>query len=224
MAMKSREVAAVVMLTVTAGFAVVAVLAHYAFMAEYGDLTLPWFQGFIWGMTAGLGLMAGIPVVLVAVIAFVLSAVRWMRITAAVIPVIMLLGMFAVTPVALRQRVELQYSSTPQCVNEDMGGLGSAAETESQRAFDSIEHIGIFNRGGSSGDGGCDRFLVVSGDVDVLAHYRSALPGSGWEVIEDDGQHLRARHEGMAFEVVPCAAGAIVWAGREDEGLEVHCD
>lgn len=47
MPMKSREIAAVVMLAVTAGLAVVAVLLHYAFMAEYGDVNMSGLQRLI---------------------------------------------------------------------------------------------------------------------------------------------------------------------------------
>jgi len=51
----------------------------------------------------------------------------------------------------------------------------------------------------------------------VLQHYRAALPAGGWEVVEDDGRHLRAEHEGLAFEVMPCPGGGAVWAGNDDD-------
>lgn len=98
MPMKSREIAAVVMLAVTAGLAVVAVLLHYAFMAEYGDVNMTGLQRLIWGLTAGLAPVAAVPVVVTAVIAFILTTVRSKRITAIAIPVTMLLGMIVVTP------------------------------------------------------------------------------------------------------------------------------
>jgi hypothetical protein len=104
----------------------------------------------------------------------------------------------------------------PQCVIEDTDEPMASADRESQRAFDSIEHIGLYSGGGMSGVAGCSRGFAISEDVDVLQHYRSALPEAGWEVVEDDGRHLRAHHEGLAFEVMPCPGGGIVWAGRDD--------
>ncbi|MBE4719009.1 hypothetical protein [Pseudarthrobacter sp. AB1] len=74
----------------------------------------------------------------------------------------------------------------------------AAADRESQRAFDSIEHIGYFSGGGMSGVGGCTRGFVLSGDVDVLQRYRAALPAAGWEVVEDDGRHLPAQLDGRS--------------------------
>jgi hypothetical protein len=224
MPMTSRAVAATVLLAVEAGLALLGVLYHRAFAAEYGDVGGTAFEGFTWGLTAGGSGMMLLPVAVVAAFAFVLSPRRWIRLTAMAIPVLMLLGMFAVTPSALQQRIETQFDSAPQCVSVDSSGPGAAAEGESQRAFDSIEHIGNFGGGGASGVGGCDRFLVLLEDVDVLQHYRAALPAAGWEVIEDDGRHLRARRDGLAFEVMPCRGGGLVWAGRDDEDFSVRCD
>ncbi len=220
----SRGVPAAVMLAVTAALALLAVLVHYAFMAEYGDITGIGHQGLSWQWTAS---YAGIALILVAgaaVITFILASRRWMRVTAVAIPILMLLGVLAATPLALQQRLEVQYAPTPQCVNEGMGGPVSAEERNSQRAFDSIEHIGHFSGGGASGIGGCDRFFVLTEDVDVLEHYRAALPAAGWKVIQDDGKHLRALREGLAFEVIPCTKGGIVWAGSDDESPNAQCD
>jgi hypothetical protein len=93
----------------------------------------------------------------------------------------------------------------------------ATADRESQQAFDSIEHLGYFSRGGISGVGGCARWFVLSGDTDVLQHYRAALPEAGWKVVEDDGRHLRAERDGLAFEARPCPGGSAVWTGREDD-------
>jgi hypothetical protein len=103
----------------------------------------------------------------------------------------------------------------------------ATADRESQRAFDSISHIGDFSGGGVSGVGGCERRFVLSGDVDVLRHYRAALPAAGWEVVEDDGRRLRAQRDGLAFEVMPCSGGGVVWAGSDDDlanGIRLGCD
>jgi hypothetical protein len=223
MPMNSRAVAATVLLAVGAGLALLGVLYHRAFTAEYGDVAGNAFEGFIWGLTAGLSVLALLPVAVVAAIAFMLSPRRWIRLTAATIPVLMLLGMFAVTPSALRQRIEIQFDSAPRCVSEDSSGPGAVAERESQRAFDSIEHIGYFGGGGASGVGSCDRSFVLTENVDVLQHYRAALQAAGWEVVEDDGRHLRARRDGLAFEVMPCREGGLVWAGSDNEDFSVQC-
>ena len=227
MPMTGRSVSAVVLLVVGAGLALLAVLVHYEFMRVYGDVTGTAFEGLTWGLTAGpSGLALGL-VAVVAVIGLVLSTRRWMRLTAVVIPVLMLIGMFAVTPSALGQKLEVQFDSTPQCVSEGSDEPMATADRESQRAFDSISHIGDFSGGGVSGVGGCERRFVLSGDVDVLRHYRAALPAAGWEVVEDDGRRLRAQRDGLAFEVMPCSGGGVVWAGSDDDlanGIRMGCD
>jgi hypothetical protein len=182
----------------------------------YGTVTDTAFEGLTWGLTAGpAGLALGL-VAVVAMIALVLSPRLWMRLTAGAIPVLMLLWMLAVTPLALGQKTE-KYDSSPQCVIEGTDEPMATADRESQRAFDSIEHIGLYSGGGISGVGGCARWFVLSGEVDVLQHYRAALPAAGWEVVEDDGRHLRAQRDGQAFEVTPCPGGGAVWAGSDTD-------
>lgn len=212
-----------VLLVVEAGFALLAVLAHHAFTVEYGDVTLTALGGLAWGMTAGLTGVALIPVVVVGAIAIALSRQRWARLTAVAILILTLLAMLTVTPWAQRQRLETQFNPTPQCVSSDSRDDGAAAEVESQRIFDSIDHIGNFSGGGASGVGGCDRSFVVLEDVDVLQHYRAALSASGWELIEDDGRHLRAERDGQAFKVMLCSEFGVVWAGRADEDYSPQC-
>ena len=214
--MTGRAVSVAVLLAVEAGLALLAVLVHQGFMAVYGDVTATAVEGLAWGLTAGPSGMALGLVAVVAVVGLVLSPRLWMRLTAVAIPVVMLLVMLAVTPLALGQKVG-KYDSSPQCVMEGTAEPMASADRESQRAFDSIEHIGLYSGGGMSGVGGCSRWFVLSGNVDVLQHYRAALPEAGWKVVEDDGRHLRAHHEGLAFEVMPCPGGGVVWAGSEDD-------
>lgn len=217
MPLTGRVVSAAVLLVIGAGLALLAVPVHYEFMRIYGDVSGTAFEGLTWGLTAGpSGLAFGL-VAVVAVVGLMLSTRRWMRLTAVAIPVLMLIGMFAVTPAALGQRIEVQFDSTPQCVTEGSDEPMATADRESQRAFDSIEHIGYFSGGGMSGVAGCTRWFVLSGDVDVLQHYRAALPAAGWEVVEDDGRHLRAQLDGRAFDVMPCPGGGVVWAGSDDD-------
>ena len=68
----------------------------------------------------------------------------------------------------------------------------ASADRESQQVFGSISNIGHFRGAGIGGVGGCTRWFILSGDVDVLQHYREVLPAAGWEVVEDDGRRLRA--------------------------------
>lgn len=212
-----RVVSAAVLLVIGAGLALLAVLVHYEFMRIYGDVSGTALEGLTWGLTAGpTGLALGL-VAVVTLIGFMLSTRRWMRLTAVAIPVLMLIGMFAVTPSALAQKMEKQFVSAPQCVIEGTEEPMASADRESQQAFDSISHIGHFRGGGISGVGGCTRWFVLSGDADVLQHYRAALPAAGWKVVEDDGRHLRAQRDGMAFEAMPCPGGGVVWAGRSEE-------
>jgi hypothetical protein len=217
MPVTGRVVAAGVLLVIEGALALLAVLVHQGFLAVYGDVTDTAFEGLIWGLTAGPAGMALGLVAVVAVFGFVLSPRLWMKLTAVAIPVIVLLGMLAVTASALGQKTERQFGSTPQCVTEGSDEPMATADRESQQAFDSIEHIGYFSSGGISSVGGCARWFVLSGDTDVLQHYRAALPEAGWKVVEDDGRHLRAERDGLAFEVRPCPGGGAVWTGREED-------
>ena len=214
--MTGRAVSVVVLLVVGAGLGLLAVLVHYGFMSVYGTVTDTAFEGLTWGLTAGPSGMALGLVAVVAVGGLVLSPRLWMRLTAGAIPVLMLLGMLAVTPLALGQKTE-KFDSAPQCVMEGTDEPMATADRESQQVFDSIKHVGLYSGGGISGVGGCARWFAISEDVDVLQHYRAALPEAGWDVVEDDGRHLRAQREGLAFEVMPCPGGGAVWAGSDTD-------
>lgn len=217
MPVTGRAVSAAVLLVIGAGLALLAVLVHYEFMRIYGDISGTALEGLTWGLTAGpSGLGLGL-VAVIAIIGFMIATRRWMRFAAVAIPVLMLIGMFAVTPAALGQRLQAQFASTPQCVIEGTDEPMASADRESQQVFDSITHIGQFTGGGMSGVGGCSRGFVLPGDADVLQHYRAALPAAGWQVVEDDGRHLRAHLDGRAFAVMPCPRGGVVWAGSDDD-------
>jgi hypothetical protein len=221
----TRTGAAAGLLAVEAGLAVLGVVLHYGLTAEYGDVTDTALEGLRSGFSAGTGAVALLLVGLVALIAVVVSSRRWMRLTAVAIPVLMVIGMFAVTATALREKLRVQYDAMPQCVSrEEMGpGPGSRAARESQWAFESIDHVGYFGGGGASGVGGCDRSFVLTGDVDVLQHYRSELRRTGWQTVEDDGDHLRAERDDMAFEVIKCDHGGVVWAGKVSGRATAGC-
>jgi len=222
----TRTATAAGLLTVEAGLAVLGVVLHYGLTAEYGDVTDSALEGLRSGFSTGTGAIALVLVGLAALVTALVSSQPWMRLTAMAIPVLMVIGMLAVTPTALREKLEVQYDATPQCVSgEDMGpGPGSRAQHESQQAFESIEHVGHFGGGGASGVGGCDRSFVLTEDVDVLQHYRVALHDAGWRVVEEDAHHVRAERDGMAFEVVRCEGGGVVWAGRVGVGDGPRCD
>lgn len=211
-----RSIMAAVVLVVVVILAVLGVYVHYSFLAVYGTITDTALQGLAWGFTAGVSSLALIVVVLAAVLALVVSPRWWMRLTAVALPVLMVLGMLVVTPLALRQKAEGDYEAGPHCMTEGFEGAGLQEVEAYQAVFDSIEHVGHFGGDGSTGAGGCDQRLVAQDDVDVLGHYRAALPAAGWRVVTDDGGRLRGERDGMAFEVVACPGGGIVWAGRAD--------
>ena len=215
------------LLVVEVVLAVLGVFIAYVFLAEYGDITSSTLDV----MTSG---FVGVPLLLVgaaAVGAVLVSTRPWVRMTAVAIPVLMVAGMLVVIPAALTSKREVQYDADgPQCGAYD--GMGPAGEdvAQAQRAFDSIDHVGFFGGGGGEGSGGCFRTFVPEEKVDVLRHYRAALPSAGWTVVESDGQRLRAEREGMAFEVALCdvdgtgGGGGVVWAGRVTDQSEAQCD
>ena len=223
-----RTAVAAVLLVVAAGLAVLGVYVHYGFTAMYGDITHSGPQEFLREVTGGIGVVPLLLVGLLSLTAGLLSSRRWMLLAAVAIPVVMVVSMLAVTGPALREKLADQYHATPQCVFEEEGmgedngaamdsGPGVAAARASQEAFESIEHVGHFGGGGSSGVGGCDRSFVLTEDVDVMQHYRTALPDAGWRVVEDRADHLRAERDGMAFELFTCSRGGVVWAGPDGE-------
>jgi len=214
------------LLVVEAGLGALGVSVHYGLAAEYGDITDSAYEGLVDGFSSGISGLALAIVGVVGVIALAASPTLWTRLTALAIPVLMVIGMYAVTPAALEAKLETQYDAVPQCVSrEDMGpGPGTRAMQDSQEAFELLEHVGQFGGGGGSGVGGCDRRLVLLEDVDVLEHYRGALDDAGWQVVEDDDQHLRAERDDMAFEVVVCGRGGVVWAGPVSVGRGARCD
>jgi hypothetical protein len=66
----------------------------------------------------------------------------------------MVVGMLAVTPKALAQKLNRQYDAIPQCASPDEEGeLGPSpylrAARESEQAYESIEHVVQFGGGGS---------------------------------------------------------------------------
>ena len=222
----TRTAAAAGLLAVEAGLALLGVLVHYGVTAEYGDVTDSALEGLQSAFSIGVGAIALAIVGLAALAAASVSTRPWMRWSALAIPALLVVGMFAVTPVALQAKLEVQYDATPQCVSaEDLGpGPGSRAARESQQAFESIDHVGHFGGGGGSGVGGCDRAFVLTEDRDVLQHYRSALPDAGWRVVEDEADHLRAERGQMAFGVLRCEGGGVVWAGRIGDDSIGRCD
>ena len=214
---RPRATATVGVLVLEAGLAVLGVLVHYSFTAEYGDVT-DLAEGWRSTISSGVGVMPLGLVVLAALVSVSVAAQRWARLAAVAIPVVMALALIAITPAALRDKLASQYDDTPQCVDalsEEPAGPGTDAARESQQAFDSIEHVGHFGGGGAIGVVGCDQPFLLIEDVEVLQHYRAALPRAGWRVVEDDTRHLRAERGRMAFEVVICGRdGGVVWAGN----------
>lgn len=219
-----------VALALEAGLAGFGVLVHYGLTAEYGNIKDSALEATLAGFTAaGVGGIALVLVGAVALVAFLVSPSRGMRVAAVLLPFGMVLGMFAVTPAALSEKLKVQYHATPGCVFPGDEKQGPSpylrAARESQRAFESIEHVVLFHGGGASGVGGCDRgFVVMDQNVDVLDHYRAALPQAGWRIVEDKGTHLRAEQDRMAFEVMMCGEDGVVWAGRRGtrDGARCH--
>jgi hypothetical protein len=201
------------LITVEAAVLTLALAIHSGFTAEYGDVTELSGSAF-WSWAA--------PVVVgaLALVALAMAKGHRLVVVAIALPVLAVATLPLLTRAALQEKLDVQFDSTPQCVSEeDMGpGPGTRAERESQRAFDSIEHVGHFPGGGASGVVGCDRALVLSNgadEADVLDHYRETLPEAGWRVVTDEDDRLRAERDTMAFEVVRCDQGGVVWAGSK---------
>jgi hypothetical protein len=220
----ARPIIGAGVLVLEAGIAGLGVVVHFGLTAEYGDINDSAIEGTLAGFTTGVGVLALVLVAVVGLMAFALSPLRSLRVAAVLLPGAMVLGMLAVTPAALGQKLDVQYDVTPQCSSGEKATGGPSPylrdARESQQAYESIEHVVLFGGGGSSGVGGCEVGFVATEDVDVDVdgHYRDALVEGGWRLLEQEGGHLRAERGEMAFELAVCGDGGVMWAGRRGSG------
>jgi hypothetical protein len=121
MTVTPRTVTAAMLLAAAAGLALLGMYVHYSFVAEYGRAGDTAWEGLGWGLTAGLSGVVLAMVAVVALLALVLSPRRWMRLTAAALPVLMLAGMLALTPSALHQKCQTQNGPAAQCLTQGYG-------------------------------------------------------------------------------------------------------
>ena len=105
------------------------------------------------GFSVGIDTLALVLVALAAGAAALAATRPWLRRAALATPVLMVVGMLAVTPAALAQKLDVQYDTTPQCVSAEALGPSPAARAEraSQRVLESIDHVGYFGGGGGAG-------------------------------------------------------------------------
>ncbi len=122
MTMMPRTVTAAVLLAAAAGLGLLGLYVHYSFVAEYGRAGDTALEGLGWGLTAGLSGVVLAMGAVVALLALVLSPRRWMRVAAAALPLLMLLGMLALTPSALHQKCQTQNDPAAPCLTEDFEG------------------------------------------------------------------------------------------------------
>lgn len=111
-----RTAATATLLVVEAGLVALGVDLHYGMTAVYGDASGSVLQEFRAAFSpAGVSGIAVAVVLLVALIAAVVAPCGWTRLTAIVLPVLMVLGMLAVTPAALREKAG-ECSGRAQCL------------------------------------------------------------------------------------------------------------
>ena len=117
-----RTAAATGLLAVAVGLAGLGVLVHYGLTAEYGDVTDSALEGLGSGFSVGIDTLALVLVALAAGAAALAATRAWLRRAALATPVLMVVGMLAVTPAALAQKLDVQYDTTPQCVSAEAPG------------------------------------------------------------------------------------------------------
>ena len=108
-----------------------------------------------------------------------------------------------------------RYPSLPSCTDEFTGGPAYPVVHAAQAAYEELDHPAPFSGGGSSGIDGCQRQLMVRGEVDPVAAYRAELTDNGWRLTEGaTGESLRAVRGSQAFEVTRGTHGDWwVWIG-----------
>lgn len=212
---RTRAVTTAVLLVAEAGLAAFGGAVAYGLTAEYGSLDDSRSEAF-----AGVLEIVVIALVLVGLTGSVAARVAGSQVVtglAVAIPVLMLAGIWFSGPIALEQKLAQQYDAVPRCVDVDMvTGPGDHAARRAQSIFESIDHVGVFGAGGSSGIHGCDRTMTLPGDgpdVDVVGHYRRALARDGWTLVDVRPSGLRAEKGEMAFEIAGAGRNWTVWAG-----------
>ncbi len=207
----SRTAGSIVLLVAEGLLAGLGGTVAFGLTTEYGDVTAS--RGATFATAMQVGSIALVIVGAVGVGAVLVGRTATVTAVAVAIPALMLLGIWVAGPTALDHKLETQYDAVPQCDSGELGsGPGVAAAHHAQATFETIDHVGWFSRGGSSGVGGCSREMVVIGDTDVVGHYTEVLEADGWTVTDvDDG--LRAEKGGDAFEVVGGGRDWTVWTG-----------
>ena len=213
--MRTRTIAGTALLVVEAGVGALGGLVTFGFTAEYGDIGASRTEAFAGSMEI---LLIGLVVAgSVGIVAAGVARSAVVTSLAVAVPVLMLLGTWLTAPMALDRKLEDQFASVPQCLDDEMTtGPGAEAAREAQETFDSIDHVGWFGGGGSTGVGGCDRTMTLTGDMedtDVVGHYAEVLEADGWSVVEEEPGGLRAERDGTAFEVRGEGSGWTVWTG-----------
>ncbi len=222
-----RPVLAVASTVSAAAAGMLTVLVQHGLTREYGDVTASVPVAVLDG-PATTPVAAGLLAVLLLALPTVLSAhPRWVRVAAAAVPLLTVVGVLAATPVALAGKLDAQYGAAPRCVvDADAGTVpspGSRAARRSQRTLDSVPHRVLFHGGGGSGVGGCDRGFVVPPGLDVVARYRHDLEAAGWRVVPTADDGLRAERGRRGLEVVVCAREGRIWAGRRLLDPDLGC-
>jgi hypothetical protein len=214
----ARSVGSIVLLVVEGGLAVLGGLVAFGLTAEYGVIGASRNETFADAM--GIGVIALVIVGAVGLVASSVARSRRVTAVAAAIPVLMLLGIWLTGPLALDEKLDVQYDASPQCLDAEMTtGPGADAAREAQATFDSIDHVGWFGGGGGSGVGGCDRTLTLVEETDVVGHYSEVLTADGWTVVEDEPGLLRAERGATAFEVTGQGSEWTVWTGPVRGGV-----
>lgn len=110
------------------------------------------------------------------------------------------------------------YASVPYCTDGFTGGPAYPVVHAAQDVYDELDYPGPFSGGGSTGVGGCESQLMIRGDGDPVAAYRTELTDGGWQI--DDGATdaaLRATRGDQAFELTRRVHGDWwVWIGPGD--------
>lgn len=190
-----------VVLALAATVATLTIVVTSAFLAEYGTTSGSAREG------AGDGLKgAAIPLLVIlalAVVAFVSGrrSVPVRLLSVAVVPLAVAGVLAAGAQAAVSKYDDLD--RIPDCVPaEAIGGPAETMLRDVQQAFADLEHPGRFSGGGSTGIGGCSRFVPTVTYDEAAAHYRDALPAAGWDVTVDEDARLTARRDDLVFLLV----------------------
>ena len=164
-------------------------------------------------------------IVALDVIAFVIGKELRIRIVAAAVPVLTIVGAVVVGGIAA-ERTDPPASAYWAAAGYDLGpfdcaALNSETDVEIQAALDALDHGPV--EISYAADDSCAAVLPVAPAM-AIGSYVPQLEREGWTIVQNDSTWLQAERSGYAFWVVDCwpdptRSAVVIFADRYRYGI-----